>query len=87
MPYVFTEPGVAMLSSVLKSKRAIEINVTIMRAFIKIRQLIYSYKDLAEKIEKIERDHGKKISKIFDILNKLMSEDGKKKEEIGFRMK
>ena len=50
MPYVFTEQGVAMLSSVLKSEKAIEINVLIMRAFVKIRKMVYSYKDLADKI-------------------------------------
>ena len=85
MPYVFTEQGVAMLSSVLKSERAIEMNIVIMRAFVKIRNLIYSYKDLAQKIEKIERVHNKQISKIFEILNKLTKTENEERPEIGFK--
>ncbi len=81
MPYVFTEQGVAMLSSVLKSERAIEMNIIIMRAFVKIRNLIYSYKDLAEKVEKMD----KKIGKIFEILGQLTCPENNKKEEIGFK--
>lgn len=85
LPYVFTEQGVAMLSSVLKSERAIEMNIIIMRAFVKIRNLIYSYKDLAEKVEKMERTYNKQIGKIFDILDKLTSTEDMKKQEIGFK--
>jgi hypothetical protein len=81
MPYVFTEQGVAMLSSVLKSERAIEMNIIIMRAFVKIRNLIYSYKDLSEKVEKMD----KKIGKIFEILGQLTCPKNNKKEEIGFK--
>ena len=54
MPYVFTEQGVAMISSILKSKKAININVIIMRTFVKVRKLVYSYKDLADKIRRME---------------------------------
>lgn len=85
LPYVFTEQGVAMLSSVLKSERAIEMNIIIMRAFVKIRNLIYSYKDLAEKMEKMERTYNKKIIRIFEILNKLTNAEDKNKPEIGFK--
>jgi len=85
LPYVFTEQGVAMLSSVLKSERAIEMNIIIMRAFVKIRNLIYSYKDLAEKVEKIERTYNKKIGKIFEILDKLIKTENKDRQEIGFK--
>jgi hypothetical protein len=85
MPYVFTEQGVAMLSSVLKSERAIEMNIVIMRAFVKIRNLIYSYKDLAEKMEKMERVYNKEIGKIFEILNKLTKTENKERQEIGFK--
>lgn len=81
LPYVFTEQGVAMLSSVLKSERAIEMNIIIMRAFVKIRNFIYSYKDLAEKVGKMERE----IGRIFEILNKLRQPENDKKEEIGFK--
>ena len=85
LPYVFTEQGVAMLSSVLKSERAIEMNIVIMRAFVKIRNLIYSYKDLAEKMEKMERTYNKQIGKIFKILDKLTKTEIKDKLEIGFK--
>ena len=85
LPYVFTEQGVAMLSSVLKSRKAIEINIIIMRAFVKIRNLVYNYKELADKIGKIEREQGGKISRIFEILNKMMKEEERSKEEIGFK--
>ena len=94
MPYVFTEQGVAMLSSVLKSEKAIEINVLIMRAFVNIRKLVYSYKDLADKIRKIEKEQNKNFTEIFKILDVLMSDDpstssgqGKnnKIKEIGFK--
>ncbi|MBU4257417.1 ORF6N domain-containing protein [Patescibacteria group bacterium] len=86
LPYVFTEQGVAMLSSVLKSERAIEMNIIIMRAFVKIRNLIYSYKDLAEKVEKMERTYNKQIGKIFEMLDKLTkTENNSNKAEIGFK--
>jgi hypothetical protein len=81
LPYVFTEQGVAMLSSVLKSERAIAMNIMIMRAFIKIRNLIYSYKDLAEKVD----IHTRQIGKIFQIIDKMKQGDKKKMEEIGFK--
>lgn len=98
MPFVFTEQGVAMLSSVLKSPKAIEMNIVIMRAFVKIRNLIYSYKDLAEKIEKMERKYDKQIGSIFAVLDKLKIQDevrpadakamaGEEKKEIGFKAK
>lgn len=85
LPYVFTEQGVAMLSSVLKSKQAIQTNILIMRAFVKIRNLVYSYKDLAEKIEKIERTYNKEITRIFKILDYLTKENVGEKNEIGFK--
>ena len=83
LPYVFTEQGVAMLSSVLKSERAIEMNIIIMRAFVKIRNLIYSYKDLAEEMEKTKKQIGR-IFKILDGLTKNKNDD-KEKLEIGFK--
>ncbi|MFH1233053.1 MAG: ORF6N domain-containing protein [Patescibacteria group bacterium] len=87
LPYVFTEQGVAMLSSVLKSDKAIEVNVTIMRAFVKIRKLVYSYDELAKKIMQMEKKYDKSIVKIFEIINKLMDnkDDDKNKKEIGFK--
>ncbi|MCG2695821.1 hypothetical protein L6248_02730, partial [Candidatus Parcubacteria bacterium] len=63
---VFTEQGVAMLSSVLNSERAIEINILIMRAFVQVRKLVYSYKDLADKIRKMEMKYDGKFSEIYN---------------------
>jgi hypothetical protein len=76
LPYVFTELGVAMLSSVLNSDRAIEVNIQIMRVFTKLREMMLSHKDLARKIEDLERkfsDHNQKIIQIFEALRRLMA--------------
>ncbi len=75
MPYVFTEQGVAMLSSVLKSKQAIWVNITIMRAFVKLRELLLTHKELAEKLEELERKyqlHETDIQVIFEAIKKLL---------------
>jgi len=88
LPYVFTEQGVAMLSSVLRSKKAIKVNIAIMRVFVNIRKFVSSYEGLAMKIAELEKKYDKKIKKIFDVLNYLIkgSEDEKKKKnEIGFK--
>ena len=69
LPYVFTEHGVAMLSSVLRSERAVEMNVAIMRAFIRLREMIAAHKDLAERIEKLEASHAGLEAKHGSILN------------------
>jgi hypothetical protein len=91
LPYVFTEQGVAMLSSVLKSKQAIEISVLIVRAFIKLREMLQNHKDILVEVEKIKRDqkkHGQKISAIIDVINKLIApKTDLKKEKIGFNVK
>ena len=91
MPYVFTEQGVAMLSSVLHSKRAVYVNIQIMRIFTKLRELMISHKDVVRKIEDIERhlgEHDKKIVLIFEAIKRLMrdaEEDNKKKGPMGFQ--
>ena len=90
LPYVFTEQGVAMLSSVLKSEKAIEVNIAIMRVFVNIRKFVSSYEGLAMKIAELEKKYDKKIYKIFKVLDYLIkgSEDEKKnKKEIGFKCK
>lgn len=90
-PYAFTEHGVTMLSSVLKSQKAIQVNIAIIRAFIKLREILQSNKDILVEIEKIKRDqkkHGDKISTIIDIINKLIEPKLEpKKEPIGFKTK
>jgi ADP-glucose pyrophosphorylase len=79
-PYVFTEQGVAMLSSVLNSERAIEVNIQIMRAFVKLRQVLATHRELARKIQ--EYDHH--IKRIFEILQQLLTVKKKTKRRIGF---
>ena len=87
LPYAFTEQGVAMLSSVLRSKRAVEVNIAIMRIFVNIRKYISTYEGLAMKIAELENKYDTKIIKIMDIIDQLVKdkEDGKLKNEIGFR--
>ncbi|MDO8662878.1 MAG: ORF6N domain-containing protein [Candidatus Omnitrophota bacterium] len=75
LPYVFTEQGVAMLSSVLNSERAIQVNIMIMRAFVKLKEFLLTHKDLAEKIAALEKKyatHDDKIQLIFEAIKKLL---------------
>ena len=71
-PYAFTEQGVAMLSSVLNSDRAIQVNIQIMRTFTQMRQMMLSYKDLKEKIEKMESKYDKQFRIVFQALKKML---------------
>jgi len=76
LPFVFTEQGVAMLSSVLKSKRAVQVNIQIMRVFVKLKELMISHKDLARKIDDLEKKfqaHDQKIVQIFDTIRRMMA--------------
>ena len=87
LPYVFTQEGVAMLSSVLNSERAIKVNIQIMRAFVKLKELLLTHKDLAIKLESLERkyaDHDEKIQKIFEAIRQLMVPPEEPKRRIGF---
>jgi hypothetical protein len=84
-PYAFTEQGVAMLSSVLNSDRAIEVNILIMRAFVKLREMIASHKDLAKKLEDLEKKYDSQFKLVFDAIRQLMAPpEPKKKRPIGF---
>ena len=83
----FTEQGVAMLSSVLHSKRAIDVNITIMRAFVKMRQILATYKEFSEKLKIIEdqlAEHDKQFQIVFEAIKQLLKEDEKPKKRIGF---
>jgi ORF6N domain len=71
-PYAFTEQGVAMLSSVLKSKRAIAVNIQIMRAFVKLREMLSTHKDLARKLDELEAKYDDQFAIVFDAIRKLM---------------
>jgi len=87
-PYAFTEQGVAMLASVLKSRRAVDMSIAIVRAFIKLRELLASHKDLILEINKIKKDQknqNSKIEAIIDIINRLLApEISAKKGKMGF---
>jgi len=90
LPYVFTEQGVAMLSSVLNSERAIQVNILIMRAFTKLREILLSHKDLAAKVEALERkysEHDETIKAIFEAVKRLLAPPPvKRKRMIGFQV-
>ena len=87
LPYVFTEQGVAMLSSVLNSKRAIRVNIQIIRTFTKLRELLATHKDLKRKIENMEKKYDKNFRVVFEALRRLLLTEGEKPTngEIGFR--
>lgn len=86
-PLVFTEHGVLMLSSVLKSERAIQVNIQVVRTFIKLREMLSNYKDLKEKIEWIEKKYDSRFKVVFDTLKHLLKEEEKPKNKIGFSEK
>lgn len=86
-PYVFTEQGVAMLSSVLHSERAIEVNIQIMRAFVKLREMIAAHKDLAKKLEELEKKYDAQFRIVFDAIRELMIPPTQDKRKIGFLAK
>jgi hypothetical protein len=71
-PYAFTEQGVAMLSSVLRSERAVLVNVQIMRVFVRLRELLSTHKDLARKLEELEEKYDFKFKVVFDAIRRLM---------------
>jgi hypothetical protein len=86
-PYAFTEQGVAMLSSVLHSRRAVAVNIEIMRAFVRFRQLLASNTELASKLDALEKKYDAQFKTVFDAIRQLMSPDVPPKREIGFHVK
>ncbi len=84
LPYVFTEQGVAMLSSVLNSTRAIFVNIQIMRAFVSLRRIAFTYAGLKRKIEGMERRYDKQFAVVFEAIKKLIEPPAKTKKRIGF---
>jgi hypothetical protein len=83
-PYAFTEQGVAMLSSVLNSKRAVKVNIEIMRAFVRLRDMIISNKALARRLDELEKKYDKQFKLVFDAIRELMEPPAPKKRPIGF---
>lgn len=86
LPYAFTEQGVAMLSSVLNSDRAIQVNIEIMRIFIKIRNILSEHKDLLKKIDAMEANYDRQFRIVFDIIRELNAPPVKIKKQIGFKL-
>jgi len=85
LPYAFTEQGVAMLSSVLRSDRAVRVNIEIMRAFVRLRQMLEGHKELARKLENLEKKYDAQFKVVFDAIRQLMEPSAnKKKRSIGF---
>jgi hypothetical protein len=84
-PYAFTEQGVATLSTVLRSKRAITVNIEIMRAFVKLRQLFMSNTELARRLDELESKYDKQFKIVFVAIRHLMAKPVKDRKEIGFR--
>lgn len=83
-PYAFTEQGVAMLSSVLRSRRAVMVNVEIMRAFVRLRQMLGAHAELARKLAALEKKYDAQFKVVFDAIRELMAPPAGKKRPIGF---
>ena len=84
LPYAFTENGVAMLSSVLNSQRAIQVNIQIMRTFTKIREMFATHKELKQKIEEMEKKYDHQFKIVFDAIRQLIEPAQKSRKRIGF---
>jgi len=83
-PYAFTEQGIAMLSSVLNSERAIAVNIEIMRAFVRLREMVASHKELAKKLQELEKKYDAQFKVVFDAIHTLLEPPKKPKRRIGF---
>jgi len=84
VPYAFTEQGVAMLSSVLKSERAIQVNIAIMRGFVAMREMVAPYKELARKLDEMEKKYDARFREVFQAIRHLMAPPAKQISRIGF---
>ena len=84
LPLAFTEQGVAMLSSVLRSERAVQVNIAIMRAFVKLREMLASNRDLARRLEEMEQKYDAQFRVVFDAIRELMTPPAKPRRRIGF---
>lgn len=85
LPYAFSEQGVAMLSAVLKSKRAIQVNIEIMRAFVRLRRMVESNVELAKRFDDLERKYDAQFKVVFDAIRQLMTPPKVKQNPIGFK--
>lgn len=87
LPLVFTEQGVAMFATVLNSETAVQANIAIMRAFVRLRQLLASHADLARKLEALEKKYDQQFRVVFDAIRELMAPPVKPRRKIGFETK
>jgi hypothetical protein len=87
LPYVFTEHGIAMLSSVLNSERAVEVNIQIMRTFVKLRELMSTHKDLARKLNELEKKYDSQFQIVFEAIRQILVVEEEPKKKIGFIVK
>ena len=87
LPYAFTEQGVSMLSSVLRSTRAVQVNIEIMRAFVRLRELMATHKDLVRRLNEMEKKYDVQFKVVFDAIRELMTPPESKKRKIGFLVK
>jgi len=85
LPYAFTEQGIAMLSSVLHSKRAVRVNIEIMRAFVRLRAMIASNKELAKRLNELEKKYDAQFKVVFDAIRELMTPPTTQRRRIGFQ--
>ena len=85
-PYAFTEHGILMLSSVLKSKRAVQVNIVIMRTFVRLRRMLASNEELASKLHEMEKKYDEQFRVVFDAIRKLLTPPEKPKRQIGFKV-
>lgn len=86
-PFAFTEHGVLMLSSVLRSERAVQVNIQIMRAFTKLRKMLFTHGELKQKIESMEKKYDQQFKIVFDAIKQLLETEETPKKKIGFRAK
>ncbi|MHB8844411.1 MAG: ORF6N domain-containing protein [Nitrospirota bacterium] len=87
LPYAFTENGIAMLSGVLESKRAIAVNIQIMRTFTKLRELLLTHKDLKQRLDELEKKYDMQFKVVFDAIRQLVQQPEPKEKKIGFIVK
>jgi hypothetical protein len=84
LPYAFTEQGIAMLSSILRSKQAVQVNIEIMRSFVRLRQMLSTHEKLAKKLQELEKKYDMQFKAVFEAIWKLMEVEAKPKRRIGF---
>ncbi len=87
MPYAFTEHGIAMLSSILRSEQAIQMNIAIMRTFVQLRHLLTTNEALAERFDELELKYDKQFKEVFDAIRKIIVPEVKAKKQIGFKVR